>query len=269
MTTYSDRLVELIPPKSLADNYINRNIFGVQDFKAFDYFRSKGINLLVKGPTQSGKTLAFRAYAASRQIPSITIDVGAAMDPALTLNTYVRGPNGEMIAYDGLLTLALREGDAVIVQDECNMAHPKVMAAYHSLGDHRRSINIIETGEVVKCAPNVLIAATMNPDYIGTSPIGQAYSARWKHVTWDYDSGVEKKLLSPGIRKLADSLRKSEYIHTPVSTHMLMGFQDIVSDMGYDFAVGLFTNGFHEDESQGLMYALSVDLADQIKEELE
>lgn len=265
----NERLAELIPSKALADNYVNRKIYGKLDFDVFDWARNTNTNLLIKGPTQSGKTLAFRAYAAVRQIPSITIDVGAAMDPSLTLSTWTRDKDGVLLPYDGLLTLALKQGDAVVILDECNMAHPKVMAAYHSLGDHRRYVSIPETGETVRGKAGILLGATMNPDYIGTTPIGQAFSARWSHIPWGYDPKVEAKLISPGLRTLADKLRNSEYIHTPVSTHLLMKFQDTVSQMGYQFAVGVFKETFSPDEAKGLGHALEVALEDQIRKELE
>jgi MoxR-like ATPase len=200
-----ERLAALVPPAKLADAYVNRKIFGKQDFVVFDWAREKKVNLLVKGPTQAAKTLAFRAYGAARRIPVVTVDVGAAMDPTLTLGTYAKDANGSLEWRDGLLTLVVREGEGAAVLDECNMAHPKVMAAYHPLGDGRRAIHLTETGEIVKAGPNLLLAATMNPDYIGTTPIGQAFSARFTHVPWGYDLRVEEKLLAPSVRAASPS----------------------------------------------------------------
>lgn len=270
MTNTNDaRLAALIPPSALADAYVNRTIWGKQDFEVFDWARKHKTNLLIKGPTQSAKTLALRAYAAARQIPVATIDVGAAMDPALTLGSHTRNSNGDLEWQDGLMTLVLRSDEGVVILDECNMAHPKVTAAYHPLGDARRSIQLQETGEIVRVTGRILLAATMNPEYIGTSPIGQAFSARWAHVPWDYDPKVEEKLLSPGMRTLAKKLRGAENVHTPVSTHLLMKFQDTISQMGYDFARELFRSSFTEDESAGLGYAFDAVLDSTLKSELE
>lgn len=262
------RLQELIPPKQLASAYVNRDIFGIEDFAVFDWARETKTNLLIKGPTQAAKTLAFRAYGAARGLPVVTVDVGAAMDPAMTLGGYRRAASGGNEWFDGLLTCALREGEAVVVLDECNMAHSKVMAAYHPLGDGRRAIYLQDTGELVRAADGLLIAATMNPDYIGTTPIGQAFSARFTHIPWDYDPKVEAKLLSPGVRKVAAKLRGSEHIHTPVSTHLLMKLQDTIQQMGYDFAQQVFTASFGPDEQQGIDYAFEAGIGDVIKEEL-
>jgi MoxR-like ATPase len=262
------RLEGMVPPKELADAYINRKIFGKEDFAVFDWARDTKRNLLVKGPTQAAKTLALRAYAAARRLPCVTVDVGAAMDPALTLGTYRRTPSGQLEWYDGLLTLAWRWGDSVAVLDECNMAHPKVMAAYHPMGDNRRHIPLTEVGEVVKAGAGVLLAATMNPDYIGTTPIGEAFSARFQHIPWDYDPTVEKTLLAPSVRKVADKLRDSEYVHTPVSTHILMQFQDTIQEMGYDFAKQVFSASFSTDEGKGITYAFDAGLDDEIRAEL-
>lgn len=267
--TVQERLESLVPPAGLAKAYVNRSIWGVQDFKVFDWARRTKTNLLIKGPTQSAKTLAFRAYAAERRIPAVTIDVGAALDPSLTLGTMRRdGVTGNWEFLDGVLTAVVRSGEAVAVLDECNMAHPKVMASFHPLGDARRCIYLAETGEVVKAGDGLLLAATMNPDYIGTSPLGQAFAARFQHVWWDYDDKVEKKLLAPSVRTLGNKLRQAEDISTPVSTHALMKFQDTVTQMGYDFAVGMFKSAFSDDESQGLTHAFNAGLDDAVKKEL-
>lgn len=259
----------MIPPKELADAYVNRRIYGVEDFEVFDWARETRNNLLVKGPTQAAKTLAFRAYAASRRLPSVTVDVGAALDPATTLGTYKRDPNtGSLEPYDGNLTALIRNEHGVLVLDECNMAHPKVMGSYHPLGDARRTIQITEFGETVKAGAHVLIAATMNPDYIGTTPIGQAFSARFTHIPWGYDPEVEKQLISPAMREIAARLRDNEAIHTPVSTHMMMKFQDTIQQMGYDFAIRMFTGSFGEDESQGIDYAFGAGVDTKLKQEL-
>jgi MoxR-like ATPase len=263
-----ERLESMVPPRELAKAYINRNIFGVEDFKVFDWARSTKTNLLVKGPTQAAKTLALRAYGAARQIPVATVDVGAAMDPALTLGSHVRGLDGSLQWQDGLLTCVLRAEEGVAVLDECNMAHPKIMAAYHPLGDSRRAIYLQDTGELVRAQGNLLIAATMNPEYIGTTPIGQAFSARFQHIPWDYDDRVEAKLLAPSVRALARKLRDSEHVFTPVSTHLLMKFQDTITEMGYNFARSLLASSFSPDEGKGLNYAFDAGLDDKIKAEL-
>lgn len=262
-----ERLESLVPHPDLAKAYVHREIFGKLDFEVFDWAREKKKNLLIKGPTQAAKTMAFRAYGAERRIPVVTVDVGAAMDPSLIIGTQVHDGNS-WTWYDGIMTCVVRSGDAVCVLDECNMAHPKSMASFHPLGDQRRSMYIAETGEVVKAGPNLLIAATMNPDYIGTSPLGQAFSARFKHIKWDYDIDVEKKLLAPSVRTLAAQLRDSEDIHTPVSTHMLMDFQETITDMGYEFASSLFRAGFSDDEAQALTFAFDAGLDSKVKKEL-
>lgn len=271
MSTYPNadaRLESMIPPPELADAYINRMIFGKPDFEVFDWARNTKTNLLIKGPTQAAKTLALRAYGAKRRIPVVTVDVGAAMDPALTLETYRRDTDGTLVHYDGLLTCVVRAGEGVAILDECNMAHPKVMAAFHPLGDARRAIYLSESGELVRAGKGLLIAATMNPEYIGTTPLGQAFSARFQHVPWDYDEGVEKQLLAPSVRGLAKKLRDSEHVFTPVSTHLLMKFQDTITQMGYDFARRIFMASFAPDESKGLDYAFDAGLDHAIKKEL-
>lgn len=263
----STNVEQFIPDKRLAKGYINRKINGIPDFKVFDWAREKNVNLLLKGPTQAAKTTAFRAYAAEREIPVAIVDVNAAMDPSLTVGTQVQQHDGTWVWQDGNLVKVLREDDAVIFLDECNMCHPKVMAAYHSLGDNRRHI-ALPTGEIVKAGKNVLIAATMNPGYIGTTPLGEAFNARFFHIKWDYDKNVEKKLLAPTVISFAERLRESESIHTPVSTAMLMRFQETIGQMGWQFAIEGFKAAFSNEEADGIGYALDSGLDDAMRQEL-
>lgn len=258
---------QFIPDPRLAEAYVNRTIWGYRDFEVFDWARKERVNLLLKGPTQAAKTTALRAYAAERQIPVCTVDVNAALDPGLTLGSYTQ-QDGEWIWQDGNLVFVLRQDEGVIFLDECNMAHPKVMAAYHSLGDNRRHIALPQIGEVVKAGENVLIAATMNPGYIGTTPLGQAFNARFFHVPWDYDKNVEAKLLAPSVCSFGRKLRESDTINTPVSTAMLMRFQETVGQMGYEFALSGMRASFSDEEADGIKYALDGGLDADIKRDL-
>ena len=108
-------------------------------------------------------------------------------------------------------------------------------------------------GETIEAHPDVTVFATMNPDYVGTTPLNFAMRNRFDiQLMWDYDDAVEEKLVeSKALRTLVKSLRveaaKGQY-DTPISTNMLIEFSDFVTKLGYDFAVENFIAHFGSDE---------------------
>jgi MoxR-like ATPase len=109
-------------------------------------------------------------------------------------------------------------------------------------------------GEVIEAHPDLTIFATMNPDYIGTTPLNFAFRNRFDiQIPWDYDDKVEAKLVSSkALLVVAKQLRveanKGQY-ETPISTNMLQEFVNFVDALGYEFAVENFIAHFSSDEA--------------------
>jgi hypothetical protein len=93
----------------------------------------------------------------------------------------------------------------------------------------------------------------MNPDYAGTGVVNAAFRNRFSiQIAWDYDDKVEAKLVkSQHLLTLAKQLRleaaKGMY-ETPISTNMLMEFEEFIEVLGYDFAASNFINHFADEE---------------------
>ena len=108
-------------------------------------------------------------------------------------------------------------------------------------------------GETIEAHPDLTIFATMNPDYIGTTPLNFAFRNRFDmQIPWDYDSKVESKLVkSKALMTLINQLRaeasKGQY-ETPISTNMLMEFERFIELLDYNFAVENFIAHFGADE---------------------
>jgi hypothetical protein len=122
------------------------------------------------------------------------------------------------------------------------------------LTDGRRSITLLDHhGETIEAHPDLTIFATMNPEYIGTTPLNYAFRNRFDiQIPWDYDDAVEEKLIPcKSLRTLMKQLRieagKGQY-ETPISTNMGMEFIDLVSSLGYEFASENFIAHFSSDE---------------------
>jgi hypothetical protein len=267
-----------IPRKELAERYIHRKVMGdVEDFKAFDFARANHINVLIYGPTGPGKTTSIEAWAAERELRMATVSGNAALEPGHLLGKFVSDGRGGFAWIDGPVTDVVRNG-GVLLLDEFNFISPKIYTALYGLTDGRRIITLLDHhGEVIEAHPDLTVFATMNPDYIGTTPLNFAMRNRFDmQIPWDYDSDVESKLVkSKNLLVLAKQLRaeaaKGQY-ETPISTNMLQEFGEFVNGLGYEFAVENFIAHFSDEEQASVRlvfqtheYNLKSDFGIEIK----
>ena len=242
-----------VPRKELAEKYVHRQIWSRDDFEIFDYARSNSINVLIYGPTGPGKTTSVEAWAAERQLKLATVSGNATMEPSQMFGKMTM-VDGSWVWIDGPVTDVVRNG-GVLLLDEVNFINPKIYTVLYSLMDGRRSITLLDhLGETIQAHKDLTVYATMNPDYIGTTPLNFAFRNRFDiQIPWDYDDKVENKLVdSKSLLALARQLRveaaKGQY-ETPISTNMLMEFHQFVDALGYEFAVENFIAHFSADEA--------------------
>ena len=243
-----------VPRIELAQRYVHREVFSVEDFKIFDHARANNINVLIYGPTGPGKTTSVEAWSAERGLRMATVSGNASMEPSQMTGKFVSDGNGSFAWIDGPVTDVVRNG-GVLLLDEVNFISPKIYTVLYSLLDGRRMITLLDHhGETIEAHPDLTIFATMNPDYIGTTPLNFAFRNRFDiQIPWDYDDKVESKLVkSKALLTLAKMLRteaaKGQY-ETPISTNMLMEFHHFVDALGYEFAVENFIAHFGIDEA--------------------
>jgi hypothetical protein len=242
-----------VPPKELAERYIHRKVYGVEDFKTFDKARKKRINVLIYGPT--GKTTAVEAWAAERGLRMATVSGNASMESRQLFGGFIPDGVGGYGWIDGPVTDVVRNG-GVLLLDEMNFISPKIYTTLYPLTDGRRAITLLDhMGETIVAHKDLTIFATMNPDYIGTTPLNFAMRNRFDiQLSWDYDDAVEAKLVSSKsllllVKQLRAEAAKGQY-ETPISTNMLMEIEDFIKDedLGYEFAVENFIAHFSADE---------------------
>lgn len=243
-----------VPRIELAKRYVHRDVWSVPDFEVFDHARSKNINVLIYGPTGPGKTTSVEAWAAERNLRMATVSGNASMEPSQMTGKFVSDGNGSFAWIDGPVTDVVRNG-GVLLLDEVNFISPKIYTVLYGLLDGRRAITLLDHhGETIEAHPDLTIFATMNPDYIGTTPLNFAFRNRFDiQIPWDYDDKVESKLVSAkALLVVAKQLRveaaKGQY-ETPISTNMLQEFVNFVNALGYEFAVENFIAHFSSDEA--------------------
>lgn len=242
-----------VPPIERAQQYVNRSIANMQDFEIYDKARENKIDVLIYGPTGPGKTSSVVAWAAARKLRMATVSGNAALEPSQLIGKYIPDGKGGFMWIDGPVTDVVRNG-GVLCLDEVNFISPKIYTVLYSLLDARRALILLDhKGETIEAHPDLTIFATMNPSYIGTTPLNFAFRNRFAiQIPWDYDDKVEAKLVkSQAILTVAKQLRneaaKGEF-ETPISTNMLMEFERFITTFNYEFAVSNFVAHFDEEE---------------------
>jgi len=267
-------LDHLIPPKEFEDDYVSRVINGIRDYDLLAYARETSRNVMLYGPTGPGKTSLILAYCARNKLPLVTLACNGALDPSTVFGNPVMDENGRVTFQESDVVKVVREG-GVLYLDEINFMPPKIAAAFHGLLDKRRQLTLVDKGgELVVADPGLQIVAAYNPEYVGTRPLNPAFANRFPlKIRFDYDPKVEKKLVAAKtLVTLAQKLReahKQGVIETPVSTNMLVEFEDFAMDLGYKFAVENFLAAFNDVERPAVasvIELMSLELTAEISE---
>jgi hypothetical protein len=226
----------------------------------------------------------------TKATPIVYIPCNGAVEPSQMIGRWTPQSNGSYKFVPGDLLIAVILG-GIIYFDEVNFAPPKINAVMHGLLDKRRMLKVMDaagaglcckcayvngdgaktcsqcgadigTGTDFKAHPNTQIIAAYNPDYEGTRPLNEAFLNRFAcPMRFDYNPEVEKKMLwSDRLTVMAAQLRaQSDELRTPISTNMLVEFEEFAldEDLGFGFACENFLNKFHDDERPAVTKVLN------------
>lgn len=245
-------LPELIPGS--CKEYIPRRVKGEcgTDLNVLYRAYKRKKNTLLEGPTGGGKTHALRYLSWRLKVPYMRVGLNGGTTVEDFVGQWVP-KDGTFVWCDGVLTMLMRHG-GIFVCDEINAAPTEILFALNSLLDDERRIVLVEKdGEVVHACDKFWFVATMNPDneYEGTKKLNEALKDRFNvTLVYPYDETVERKLvIDPILVELAAMLRmRKDEIRTPVSTRMLIQYQENQALFGSEVAGECFVNKFHIDE---------------------
>jgi len=262
-----------VPDPKWAKEYISRHFEGgIKDFEVYDYALANQINVLIEGGAGSGKTMSVIAYASERKYRYFNVSSNAGIDPSQLFGRWVPSESGGFRWQDGAITLLVRYG-GVLLLNEVNFMPERIMTVLYSLLDDRREIQLLDNGnEVIKAHPDLLIVADMNQGYRGTHELSQANNDRWKvKLEFPYDKKIEAKLITSKallelVKKLRDQFDLDE-ITTPISTRGIVAFQKNVLGVNLDFAITSYVNGFAKNERESVRKSIEA-YRTQIEREL-
>lgn len=164
-----------------------------------------GKNLLLKGPTGSGKTRLAEDLAneLNQEILSINCSVDVDIEALLGFKTieYVDGKQ-EVVFINGPVIRAMNAG-AILYIDEINMAKPEVLPILNAALDYRRTITNPLTGETLQADENFRCIAAINVGYVGTMPMNEALLNRFNVIEIGYVSkeSLKEVLMEQSIQK--------------------------------------------------------------------
>lgn len=250
----SDEMKKYIPQQN---GYLPRRFGKFTDIEILEKCYETKSFVLIYGETGTGKTHLVRDFAFRKHLPYARVNLNGGVTADELIGHWVPNPEGGFRWQDGILTTFVRNG-GVIALDEVNSCPAEILFSLHSLTDDERTLTLIsKDSEVVVAHPNFFLVATMNPDYEGTKPLNAAFKDRFKvKLNFEYNDKIEKKLISnTKLLDLADKLRvmknKGEIV-TPISTRMLLYYENNVKLFSTSLAIDLFLNNFEVYEKEAI-----------------
>lgn len=258
-----DRLVSMVPPKERLDEYVHRTFEeGLTDFEVFEYVHQTGQNLMLPGPTGSGKSHALEAYAAWKRIPFGWLDGSRLTRIDDVYGEYLPSEEDAKALHfiEGDFTLILRWGGVYVIE-ELNMILEGVSARLFTVFDDHRTIQLNNASkEKVRGDSRTLLATCYNPGYAGGRELNRALKRRFLVKRWGYDRKTEESLIqSKHLLDTAARLRlavDNGVLDTPVPTSALIEFEQRVFQLGeargfetgFLFAKAAFLDTFEAEE---------------------
>ncbi|RIW35044.1 MoxR family ATPase [Bacillus salacetis] len=173
-----------------------------------------GKNVLLKGPTGSGKTKLAETLSSIFSQPMHSINCSVDMDAEALLGYKTiaeKGGKSTIEFIEGPVIEAMKKGHLLYI-DEINMAKPETLPILNGVLDYRRMITNPFTGDVIKSSETFGVIAAINEGYVGTVPLNEALKNRFVVIEVPYISGPTLKTVLLAQSKLQDEKLVEKFI---------------------------------------------------------
>jgi nitric oxide reductase NorQ protein len=187
-----------------------------------------GKNVLLKGPTGSGKTKLAEHVSAIFNQPMHAVNCSTDLDAEALLGfktlSHDEQGKSQIVFIPGPIMKAMTKGHFLYI-DEINMAKPETLSLINGVLDYRRSITNPFTGEVITAHPDFRVVAAINEGYMGTVPLNEALKNRFVTVDIPYLQGdaLYKLLKSKSVLRDDKQLRTYVQLSADLLTLIEMG----------------------------------------------
>lgn len=206
--------------------------------------RGAVVNVLLVGPSGTGKSSLPREFAAWKQRPFFAVHCQLATEPGDWWGTREVSPAQGTYFVEAALVHAVETPGCVVLLDEANRTAPENLNALFGLLDHRRAAWIPALQREVNVAPGVVFMVTLNEgaDYVGTYAVDRALrdrvanTLRLNYLPKDVETevlvtrtGVDRNM-ARRIVEFVGVVRANPKLRLPVSTRQLLECAAMVNE---------------------------------------
>ncbi|MFD2618363.1 ATP-binding protein [Terrilactibacillus laevilacticus] len=153
---------------------------------------SLGKNVLLKGPTGSGKTKLAELLSNLMFQPMYSINCSVDLDAEALLGyktiTYNKANQAEIQFVSGPVEKAMKQGHLLYI-DEINTAKAETLPILNGVLDYRKMVLNPFTSETIYAKEGFGVIAAINEGYIGTTPLNEALKNRFVIIDVPYIQG--------------------------------------------------------------------------------